>query len=85
MKFGHIICSKVISNSCLQERDIQSREMLILKKTIEELEIRIDSQKQTLEARDESIKKLLEMLHSKGVNITKVSVCICKFLKTFFH
>ncbi|XP_059151047.1 ELKS/Rab6-interacting/CAST family member 1-like [Physella acuta] len=55
-----------------QERDIQSREMLILKKTIEELEIRIDSQKQTLEARDESIKKLLEMLHSKGVNITKM-------------
>ena len=46
--------------------------MIIMKKTIEELEIRIESQKQTLEARDESIKKLLEMLHSKGVNVTKV-------------
>uniref|UniRef100_A0A2C9JID4 ELKS/Rab6-interacting/CAST family member 1 n=1 Tax=Biomphalaria glabrata TaxID=6526 RepID=A0A2C9JID4_BIOGL len=55
-----------------QERDLQSREMLILKKTIEELEIRIDSQRQTLDARDESIKKLLEMLHSKGINVTKL-------------
>ncbi|CAL1529099.1 unnamed protein product [Lymnaea stagnalis] len=55
-----------------QERDIQSREMLILKKTVEELEIRIESQRQTLDARDESIKKLLEMLHNKGVNVTKM-------------
>ena len=28
--------------------------------------MRIDTQKQTLQARDESIKKLLEMLQSKG-------------------
>ncbi|KAK3800673.1 hypothetical protein RRG08_003079 [Elysia crispata] len=55
-----------------QEKDLQGREMIIMKKTIEELEIRIESQKQTLEARDESIKKLLEMLHSKGVNVTKI-------------
>ena len=33
---------------------------------IQELEMRIDTQKQTLQARDESIKKLLEMLQSKG-------------------
>lgn len=46
--------------------------MLILKKTLEELEIRIESQKQTLDARDESIKKLLEMLHNKGVNTSQV-------------
>ncbi len=32
----------------------------------QELELRIETQKQTLQARDESIKKLLEMLQSKG-------------------
>ena len=32
----------------------------------QELEMRIDTQKQTLTARDESIKKLLEMLQNKG-------------------
>ena len=32
----------------------------------QELELRIDTQKQTLQQRDESIKKLLEMLQSKG-------------------
>lgn len=58
--------------SLKQERELQTRELLILKRTIEELEIRIDSQKQTLEARDESIKKLLEMLSAKGVNVTKM-------------
>ena len=33
---------------------------------LQELETRIETQKQTLQARDESIKKLLEMLQSKG-------------------
>ena len=33
---------------------------------VQELEMRIDTQKQTLSARDESIKKLLEMLQTKG-------------------
>ena len=33
----------------------------------QELELRIDTQKQTLLARDESIKKLLEMLQTKGL------------------
>ncbi|KPJ18585.1 ERC protein 2, partial [Papilio machaon] len=32
-----------------------------------ELELRIETQKQTLQARDESIKKLLEMLQNKGM------------------
>lgn len=32
----------------------------------QELETRIETQKQTLQARDDSIKKLLEMLQSKG-------------------
>ena len=31
------------------------------------MEIRIDTQKQTLAARDESIKMLMEMMHSKGM------------------
>lgn len=31
------------------------------------MELRIETQKQTLNARDESIKKLLEMLQSKGL------------------
>ena len=34
--------------------------------SFQELETRIETQKQTLQARDESIKKLLEMLQSKG-------------------
>lgn len=33
----------------------------------QELELRIDTQKQTLQSRDESIKKLLDMLQNKGV------------------
>lgn len=32
------------------------------------MELRIETQKQTLSARDESIKKLLEMLQSKGLS-----------------
>lgn len=39
---------------------------LFLYFVLQELETRIDTQKQTLQARDESIKKLLEMLQSKG-------------------
>lgn len=34
---------------------------------MEEMELRMETQKQTLGARDESIKKLLEMLQSKGL------------------
>ena len=33
----------------------------------QELELRIETQKQTLLARDDSIKKLLEMLQNKGI------------------
>ena len=32
----------------------------------QELELRIETQKQTMQSRDESIKKLLEMLQNKG-------------------
>lgn len=51
-----------------REKDKQNKEIVILKKTVEEMEIRIETQKQTLLARDESIKKLLEMLQSKGLS-----------------
>ncbi|XP_019111149.1 ELKS/Rab6-interacting/CAST family member 1 isoform X2 [Larimichthys crocea] len=48
------------------EHERQAKELFLLRKTLEEMELRIDTQKQTLGARDESIKKLLEMLQSKG-------------------
>jgi RIM-binding protein of the cytomatrix active zone len=38
---------------------------------MQELELRIETQKQTLQARDESIKKLLEMLQNKGMGKRK--------------
>ncbi|XP_066447044.1 ELKS/Rab6-interacting/CAST family member 1 isoform X3 [Eleutherodactylus coqui] len=50
------------------EHDRQAKELFLLRKTLEEMELRIETQKQTLNARDESIKKLLEMLQSKGVS-----------------
>ena len=50
------------------EREQQTKEMFLLRKTLEEMELRIETQKQTLTARDESIKKLLEMLQSKGLS-----------------
>uniref|UniRef100_A0A8C2FE83 ELKS/RAB6-interacting/CAST family member 2 n=1 Tax=Cyprinus carpio TaxID=7962 RepID=A0A8C2FE83_CYPCA len=49
------------------EHDRQAKELFLLTKTLEEMELRIETQKQTLGARDESIKKLLEMLQSKGL------------------
>ena len=50
----------------------QTKEVKILRKTVDEMELRLETQKQTLAARDESIKKLLEMLHSKGLAIDKI-------------
>ncbi|KAH9645667.1 hypothetical protein HF086_005316 [Spodoptera exigua] len=49
------------------ENEHLQREIAILRDTIKELELRIETQKQTLQARDESIKKLLEMLQNKGM------------------
>nr|UVH70854.1 ELKS [Octopus bimaculoides] len=54
------------------EQDKQNKELVILRKTVEEMEIRIATQKQTLAARDESIKKLLEMLQSKGLMVKQI-------------
>ncbi|XP_059181611.1 ELKS/Rab6-interacting/CAST family member 1-like isoform X2 [Centropristis striata] len=50
------------------EYERQMKELFLLRKTVEEMELRIDTQKHTLTARDESIKKLLEMLQSKGLS-----------------
>ena len=56
------------------ERDRLSKEVFLLRKTLEEMEIRIETLKQTLAARDESIKKLLEMLQSKGLSTKHLEV-----------
>ncbi|XP_044207915.1 ERC protein 2-like isoform X2 [Thunnus albacares] len=48
------------------EHERQAKELFLLRKTMEEMELRIDSQKQTLGARDESIQRLLEMLQGQG-------------------
>ncbi|XP_057679617.1 ELKS/Rab6-interacting/CAST family member 1-like isoform X7 [Corythoichthys intestinalis] len=48
------------------EHERQAKELFHLRKTLEEMEIRIDSQKQTLGARDESIQRLMEMLQGQG-------------------
>ncbi|KAM4819758.1 ELKS/Rab6-interacting/CAST family member 1 isoform 3-T3 [Thomomys bottae] len=50
------------------EHERQAKELFLLRRTLEEMELRIETQKQTLSARDESIKKLLEMLQSKGLS-----------------
>ncbi|XP_063049104.1 ELKS/Rab6-interacting/CAST family member 1-like [Engraulis encrasicolus] len=48
------------------ERERQAKELFLLRKTAEEMEMRIETQKQTLSARDHSIKKLLEMLQTRA-------------------
>jgi hypothetical protein len=53
--------------SMISENEHLVREIRILRETIKEYELRLESHKQTLQARDESIKKLLEMLQAKGV------------------
>lgn len=49
------------------EHEQQTKELFFLRKTVEEMGQRIKSQKQTLSTRDESIKKLLDMLEEKGL------------------
>jgi len=58
--------SSQIIESLQQDKDRQGKEILLLRRTIDEMELRIDTQKQTLNAREESIKKLLEMMQNKG-------------------
>lgn len=48
------------------EHERQAKELILLRKTMEEMEMRINSQKQTLGTRDESIQRLLEMLQGQS-------------------
>lgn len=50
------------------EKEHMSKEIYLLRETIKELELRIETQKQTLASRDESIKKLMEAMQSKGIS-----------------
>lgn len=60
-----------------REKESQSKELLILRRTVDELEIRIETQKQTLAARDASIKTLLEMLQVKKIkNNMRHFICL---------
>jgi hypothetical protein len=57
---------------------------------MQELEMRIDTQKQTLNARDESIKKLLEMLQNKGEGQQRISntedrTPFCRWIECTFY
>ncbi|KAF4070679.1 hypothetical protein AMELA_G00288260 [Ameiurus melas] len=49
------------------EHEQKTKELFLLRKTVEELEQRMKKQKQTLSAQEESIKKLLEMLQENGL------------------
>lgn len=49
------------------EKESLFRENCMLKDTIRELEMRIETQKQTLAAREESTKRLVDMINNKGV------------------
>lgn len=49
------------------EHEQQTKELFFLRKSVEEMEQRVKNQKQTLSSRDESIKKLLEILQEKGL------------------
>ncbi|XP_053092340.1 ERC protein 2 isoform X3 [Pangasianodon hypophthalmus] len=49
------------------EHEQQTKELFLFRKTVEEMEQRMKKQKQALSTRDESIKKLLEMLQEKGL------------------
>lgn len=58
-----------IDTRILQEEvDRLTRENELLQRTMEEMESRIEAQRQTLDARDESVRKLLEMLQSKALS-----------------
>ncbi|XP_076815140.1 ELKS/Rab6-interacting/CAST family member 1-like isoform X2 [Clavelina lepadiformis] len=51
-----------------EDNDRLTRENELLQRTMEEMETRIEAQRQTLDTRDESVRKLLEMVQSRGVS-----------------
>ncbi|XP_041933813.1 ELKS/Rab6-interacting/CAST family member 1-like, partial [Alosa sapidissima] len=52
------------------EHERQAKELFLLRRTLEEMELRIEAQKQTLAARDRSVQKLLQMLQNKQTSAT---------------
>ena len=63
----------VITTTVDDDQQSQSLTVMIIQRKLipayfnwQELELRIETQKQTMQSRDESIKKLLEMLQNKG-------------------
>ncbi|KAK1786875.1 hypothetical protein P4O66_017259 [Electrophorus voltai] len=54
------------------EHERQAKELSLLRKTLEDMERRINTQKQTVSVRDESIKRLLEILQNKGLTMSKL-------------
>lgn len=44
-----------------KEREKHLKEMKLMRKTLEEMELRIETQQKTLGTRDETIKKLMDM------------------------
>lgn len=55
-----------------RDKDRLVKEAALLRKTLEEMELRAEVQKQTLAAREESIKKLLGMLQNKGLSVKQL-------------
>ena len=51
---------------CMEKENL-FKENCLLRDTIRELEMRIETQKQTLAARDDSIRKMVEMMNNKGL------------------
>lgn len=49
------------------EKESLFKDNCMLRESIRELEMRVETQKQTLAARDESIKKMVEMMNNKGI------------------
>lgn len=49
------------------EKESLFKENCLLRETVRELEMRIETQKQTLAVRDDSIKKMVEMMNNKGI------------------
>lgn len=49
------------------DKETLIKENYLLRDRIRELEMRIETQKQTLAARDDSIKKMVEMMNNKGI------------------
>lgn len=64
------VCLTANSLTCntLCPRDVLHANHVCASQNLQELELRIETQKQTLSSRDESIKKLMEAMQSKGIS-----------------